>query len=411
MKILWFTNTESNYSIRSQGYNGGGWISSLETQIRKIPSIQLAISFVTDNINAEDVQNAYYPIKNPFNKSVLYKIKKILLSRNEIDAVFVKEYLNVIERFKPDVIEIFGSENSYGLISKYTDIPIILHVQGIMYPCFQAFLPPSFSLRSFIYNSFRPHIIYRELRGYRFFKHGALREIDILASVKYYFGRTEWDKRLTMLFSPKATYYYCGEILRKEFYIEGQRMIPKKLTIVSTNSSPIFKGYDVILKTAKVLKEVGHCDFQWIVYGNIIRSNYIEKNVGISPSDVNVKLSGVANSETLRNSILKATCFVHPSYIDNSPNSVCEAQILGCTVISTNVGGISSLIEDCKTGFLVPANDPCQMAYLIIQIHTNRSLNTSIGNAGRTVALARHNPEIIVRTVVDTYKQIVKGNF
>jgi len=44
---------------------------------------------------------------------------------------------------------------------------------------------------------------------------------------------------------------------------------------------------------------------------------------------------------------------VHPSYIDNSPNSICEAQILGLPVVATNVGGVESLIENGKTGLLI----------------------------------------------------------
>ena len=35
MRILWFTNTPSNYKLQNGGYNGGGWISSLETEIKK----------------------------------------------------------------------------------------------------------------------------------------------------------------------------------------------------------------------------------------------------------------------------------------------------------------------------------------------------------------------------------------
>ena len=409
MRVLWFTNTESNYSKRSKGYNGGGWISSLETQIRSIPAIQLAVSFITSDMKAKDIQNMYYPIKNPYNKSVINKLKGIIANREHKDEVLVSECIKVIGKFKPDIIEVFGSENSFGLICNSTNIPVILHIQGIINPCFLSFLPPSYSLRSYLYHSLQPLVLYRERRGFDFFKYGAVREKTILKSINYFFGRTEWDRRMTLLFNKNAKYYHCDEILRQEFYQEGNRSIPDKLVIISTISSPIYKGYDVILKTARILKELCGVDFKWIVYGNVIRHRYLEKSVGVMPSDVNVILSGVADAATLRESLLGATCFVHPSYIDNSPNSVCEAQILGCPVISTNVGGISSLIENGISGFLVPSNDPHQMAYLIMQVYTNKSLNERIGREGREKALYRHNEERIVKVVVDTYSEIVES--
>ena len=54
--------------------------------------------------------------------------------------------------------------------------------------------------------------------------------------------------------------------------------------------------------------------------------------------------------------------FLNTSNIDNTPVSVIEAMALGLPVVSTNVGGIPSLIEDGVSGLLVPPNDPEAMA-------------------------------------------------
>ena len=35
MRVLWFTNTPSCYCDKQVGYNGGGWIFSLEKELRK----------------------------------------------------------------------------------------------------------------------------------------------------------------------------------------------------------------------------------------------------------------------------------------------------------------------------------------------------------------------------------------
>ena len=158
------------------------------------------------------------------------------------------------------------------------------------------------------------------------------------------------------------------------------------------------------------MKENLKLNFTWEVFGNI-NPHYIEKQIGITCDDVNIKLRGVAQAEEIKEDILNCTCFFHPSYIDNSPNSVCEAQILGCPVISTNVGGIPSLITDNVTGFLIPSNDPYQASYLINLLFTNKSLNERIGNAAKQMAFKRHHKQEIVNKLIDVYNQILQQNY
>lgn len=50
--------------------------------------------------------------------------------------------------------------------------------------------------------------------------------------------------------------------------------------------------------------------------------------------------------------------FINTTNFDNMPLSVMEAMALGLPVISTNVGGMSFLIDSGITGFLVPSNNP-----------------------------------------------------
>lgn len=82
--------------------------------------------------------------------------------------------------------------------------------------------------------------------------------------------------------------------------------------------------------------------------------------------------------------------------------------ILGVSTISTNVGGIPSLVENGKTGFLVPSNDPYQMAYLMKLLFENRDMNISIGKAAQEVAEIRHDRETIVNRVLEIYDDVLK---
>lgn len=408
MRVLWFTNTPSNYTDINGGYNGGGWISSLESEISKLDNIDLAISFVLNGEPFKVKQGGvtYYPIHGN-NVGTIGKIKSLFMQgwiRQNEDMV--AEYLEVVSDFQPDIIQVFGSEEAFGLISKYTSIPVVLHIQGILNPYLNAFLPPFISLSHYYWSCANLKTCFRNRYIYCQWKRASFRELQILRNIKYFVGRTAWDERVTKVINPSCSYHYCSEILREVFYGDAARKIPENLVIVSTISSPLYKGYDLILKTAHILKHTMGVGFCWKIFGNV-DSRLIEKDTGICSADVNVELKGVAKAEEIKQAILTCTAFVHPSYIDNSPNSVCEAQILGCPVVATNVGGIPSLIDDGKTGFLVPANDPYQMAYLIAELHKNKILNKTMGDAAREIATLRHDKKRIVGDLLLVYKNIL----
>lgn len=378
MRVLWFTNTSSCYIPKvglgkNDGYNGSGWVSSAEKAIKTNKDIELAVSFVLNGQSEKCEQNGviYYPIES-LNFQVLMKIKNGLKSlfmkpesyENKIWAYYINQFKRIIEDFKPDIIQVWGSEFWYGLVWKVTDIPVVLHLQGILNPYFNAYNPPGISWKDMIKGQNGLFEKLKVLRSLKVWQGGCYREKEIFKGVKAVLGRTEWDKRVAYCLNPQAKYFHVDEILRDPFYKPSKRKIPHKLKIVTTISSPPYKGFDMVLKTAKILKDDLNIDFEWDCYGNII-PNVIENILGIRHQDVFVNLRGVASSEILRDAELSATFYFHPSYMDNSPNSICEAQILGVTVLAVNAGGIPSLVSEGEDGFLFPANDPYQAAYII----------------------------------------------
>ena len=406
MRILFFSNIPIVGNTKD-GYNGGGWISSLITQLSHSNNIEMAVGFFGNNDKTSKHDNiTFYEISRCSN-SLLQKLKRkiSLLSSKHLDAekktwsTYDGKLLKIVESFKPDIIHIFGSEQQFGLIANRTNIPLVLHIQGIINPYFNALYPPSFSQPFGLKHRIKHHI----------WEQDCLREKEILSRVHNYIGRTAWDKRVTSIFNKTANYFYGGETLRDVFYEKCSRQIPQKLTIVSTISDPYYKGYDLILKTANLMKRQLELDFEWIVFGNV-DPQYIEKKVGIKHEQVNVNLAGVTDASNLKKQISNSTLFVHPSYIDNSPNSVCEAQLLGSTVIAANVGGLPSLIENSVNGFLVPANDPYQLAYLIQELYSDPDLNISIGQKAKEIALQRHDQKKISDNLLDIYSKLLKTN-
>lgn len=390
MRVLWFSVTPSLFNPHSNGHNGGGWIASLERIVRQIDKIELgvAFNFADNGFSYQRDGVIYFPINN-----------------GSLEA-----YLRIITDFKPDLIQIFGSENEFGVICGETDIPVVIHIQGCLPPYHNALFPVGMSPIDFLtQKGLNWRYRYIGLRSESAFRKNAEREIKTIQRCHYFMGRTDWDKGLIDLFHPGATYFHCEEALRDSFLQGKERwswQTGQKKIFVSVISRPWYKGCDLILKTAQLLCRFTDLDFEWQVYG-IPEMRFYEHKYGIKAEQVHVKIMGTASSEDLVKAICKASCYVHTSYIDNSPNSLCEAQILGAPVLATHVGGISSLIKDGESGILFPANDPYTLASLLKRIVQEKGLAETLGNEARKQALQRHNPEHIKQTLVQIYRRII----
>lgn len=422
MKILWFAAScgyvreTVGTSVRCEGgYNGGGWISSLLNEVKRLEGMEVGVCFAMDGQPFKSEQDGvtYYPFPN-HKKSWKDKLLDIINYRHpERDKILWSQYeeyfKKVIADFKPDIIHIFGSELYLGLATFVAPCPVVLHVQGLLSLYIYIWFPSGVSKLSYLFQDLNIKKIYDRFQLYVYWQRSCYREQQVLRHTRHVIGRTHWDKLATEILNPERVYHYGGEILRKEFYQEHERAIPRRLTIVSTSSSPMYKGFDYVLQTANVLKNVMHRDFEWLVYGNVDPA-FHQKFTGLRHEELNIRLMGVTSASELCHTISNATVYFQPSYIENSPNSVCEAQILGVPVVATNVGGTASLIQEGETGFLVPTNDPYTAAWRIIQLCDDVVLNQRVGRQSQAMAQKRHHKDEIVTSLINTYQEITKSS-
>lgn len=417
IRVLWLSVTSGFYEKDRSSYNGGGWVGSLLQQIENTEGIEIGFVFLTSTPKSVKKQErtTYYPIYAP----PLTGLRKLRYYyghfKTKQSTVRLEEIQNVINDFHPDVIHLFGMENQMAEILGNTSIPVVAHLQGLLAPCNNAFWPSGFNKTDFLWPFSINEWILRN--GYIFAKNSlhvrAKHERELFRRLQYAMGRTVWDKLYTAQMAPMAHYYHVDEMLRSVFYEHTGKWKKEALSqikIISTVSNTIYKGLDIILKTAKQLKECGTIPFEWRVAGinheaKIVR--FFERKLNIKSSDVNVTYLGVLSADNLCKEELEASVYVHPSYIDNSPNSLCEAQLLGVPCISTNVGGTSSLIEHEKDGILVPANAPYELAYYIKEIANSKEWSEKLSKAGVLTASARHNKDKIVKELLKCYNSVI----
>lgn len=407
MKVLWFAINPSLYEARYGAHNGGGWIASLEQIVRSAADIRLGIAFEhCDRIFKKETDGVcYYPI----NVNAGLRQKTYVAAK---DKAIIAHSLKIIEDFQPDIIHVFGSEWCFGLVEKYINIPVVIHMQGSLPPYANATFPPGYSFFTQWRNSyFNPIVLLKKwLVWNKNDNYQTAREIEILKHCRYVMGRTEWDYNITRLYAPDSQYYHCEEALRQIFLNPEKTWAlqrKKKLRLLSVGSCSMVKGMDLVLKTARLLKEHTHIDFEWRIAGPTGLFPFFETNEGIPHETVNIKFLGTLSAEDLAVQLAEAAIYVHTSYIDNSPNSLCEAQIIGIPVITTYVGGIPSLVKNQETGILVPSNEPHALAMEIIKLSRNTELMNRLSDNERQAALLRHNPDTIRNTLTDIYQTVI----
>lgn len=412
MRVLWFAVSPSLYSSNSNN-QGLGWIASLERIVREDKDIELGVAFEhTDDIFKKEQEGVvYYPMSVFKNKA------DIMRRQYHVDIeekLFMPRCLQVIEDFNPDVIHVFGSEWCFGLIQEYTDIPVVIHIQGLIGPCENAMFPPGYSWYEDHAQIPWWHIPWRikHKKWRKKTEERVLREERILRKCKYVMGRTEWDKNITRFYAPNSVYYTCWEALRPMFVNSQECWECKndnhKFVLLSIGPAPL-KGVDTILKTAKLLKENTCLNFEWRIIGTTDSNlKRYHKHDNVNYRNVSVVPLGIIDGEQVKNEMLNCDLFVYPSYMDNSPNAVCEAQLLGVPVLATYSGGIPSLIDNGNTGVLIPSNEPHRLAAEVERLLSDMDTIISLGKYAHNIAKNRHNPYSILSSLVSIYNKILE---
>lgn len=420
MKLLIFGHTAFyNKALDiNEMSNGGGWMDSLIKELHQIPHLNIGLCDGSDTIHyagrkwIKERQHEMDYYHWPYHKKrLLEKISDAIhykdASRDErIWPYYLKIYEEIIKDFDPDIIHVFGTEVYLQLAAiAAKDRPLVLHLQGLLSISNYALLPPGISRWNYIMKDGikKAYFNFQELAAW---EKGAHREKAILHSTHHVLGRTKWDKQALEILAPQAKYHYGGEILRPVFYENKDREIPTETIIVTTLSAPLYKGFDLILKIADIMRNQLNMNFSWKVYGGP-NARFIEKHFGIKHDEVNVALMGRATAEEIKSALCSASIYVQSSYTENSPNSLAEAQMCGLPIVATNVGGTSSMVEDGVTGMLFPATDPYMAAHHIWELSHDLNRNRQMGNRGKETAQKRHNPITIVENLLSTYKSIL----
>lgn len=417
MRVLWFTNSPVSAKEKiNSNFVGEGWIGALEKIIVEHTEIELAIAFPS-NVNSTESYEIehvkYYAVprrtgnkKRRIGFGNTYRID---------DHRAVEDYIEVISEYKPDIIQVFGSESNFGLIIEHIQIPVVIHIQGNINVVNLKYFSSITKLDVLLYTHWKNFLRGSNLLTYfKYLKKTAEREKVIFRNCKYFIGRTKWDKNITRVLASKAKYYHCDEVLRPEFYLRKWKIKGEnKLTLLSVIRGTIYKGLDTVLEAALLLKEL-NVEFEWLIVGNSEHDQIpklLERKYKVSFSKVNIKFLGNKNAGQIVNLLSDSSIYIHPSHIENSPNAICEAMIMGVPVIATAVGGTSSIVKENDEGILIQDGDPYVMAGAVLELKDNKLLKNNLSINARKRALKRHDPSKVVKELSQIYTDIVQDYY
>ncbi len=415
LKVLWFTNIELPAVQRrlAADVTGGAWMEGLRTALRAEGGVQLGMAargtvpfepFVEDGVR-------YYHLHTPLMPSGVAGVARRWRHLTH-DESLLAQALSVIDRFRPDLIHVHGSEGPFGLLWGAVPTPVLISLQGILAACSRAYfagIPATDLVRDVL------SLEFAKGRGL-VHTHGAMRmaagrELVILKGCRFFAGRTDWDRAILSAVNPGARYYHAEEVLRPEFYHHLWRPLAGSRFVVYTTGGPApYKGLVLLLEAVALLRESVRPDIQLRIAGEVegtamwpIALRAVDR-LGLRGV---VRWLGPLSSAAVVSELEAASVYVHPSFVENSPNSVAEAMILGVPCVAACVGGVPSLLKDGREGLLFRPGDVRGLAEMIGVLAAEPALATRLGGNARRRALRRHDPRAIAPATIDMYGDIL----
>jgi glycosyltransferase involved in cell wall biosynthesis len=324
------------------------------------------------------------------------------------------------------VIDAYGTEKRHNLmlIEKYRDtVPIVISLQGII-TAYEKYYYAGIPMKDILLNYTIGNFLLKNgiIRGRRNFRKQVPYEQRMLRGVRYVEGRSDWDRAVSMDINPELKYYHCPRMVRSPFYDytwtpEG---CEKHSILVHQADYPI-KGLHMVLEAMEKVRRQ-YPDVKLYVAGRdysyrptlrkkVGKSGYVqylEKKIRKYGLRENIVFTGTLDANAMAEKLSAVNVCISPSSIENAPNALAEAMLVGTPAIASYVGGNADMLEQGRCGWLYRFDEPEVLAQRICHVFAHMDEAEEKSLAARTVARQRHDPEELVRKIQRIYSDIVE---
>lgn len=412
MKVLWITDSifpEISSELKLD-ISIKGWVHSSANALMDFhKGINLAVASI-------------YPgkeLKTIKKDGIIHYLLPQAVKTNPINTKYDYLWQEVKKQFNPDVIHIHGSENPYtfSFIRACGSENVVVSIQG-MTSVIERYYYGNIEIKDLlksvtIRDLLRLDTVFSQRNKMRF---RGIYEKLLIQNVHHIIGRTSWDRDHIWAINPKANYYLCDETLRLSFYNNHWTLSKcEKYSIFISQAYYPLKGLHQLIKALPIILK-HYPETKVYVAGNNyfynqgIRLNgfgrYINTLINKHKLTDHIFFTGLLSEEAMCQQFLNAHLFVCPSAIENSSNSVGEAQILGVPCIASYVGGNPDLITHGETGLLYRFEEYEMLAGEVCRIFGDPNLTNKLSQNGKKVAKKRHDQQKNATDLYDIYQKI-----
>ena len=375
IKVLWITPNilPAPFEYDQRRFKtSGGWLGSLADIIKLNFTVDLHVISISNfaKYSPTKIGNiSYYSI--PSNKGV-FKYSKSL----------AKKLKRLVKEIKPDIIDYQGIEFSYArdILEISSGIPTCVTLQGLVSEISKYYLSSIHFLDLFKSTTLRDIILVDTLyhRKMDYFRRGKS-EIIAIKNTENFIGRTKWDYNIINSHKRNFNYLSFNRRVRKSFFKYKWKIenLSKNKLFISQAHAP-FKGFHILLDAVTILKkyipdilvlvagrDLTKCKFNIPLYGGY--QKYILNKIDKNNLRNNIRFLGPLDEVSFAKELSESSLFLLPSLIENSPNSLIEAQICGVPSIVSYAGGTPYMLPSDYEYFF-NSQDSCMLASMILQL-------------------------------------------
>lgn len=335
----------------------------------------------------------------------------------------------IIDDFSPQIVQIEGTEFPHApamaKAARDKGIPFAVSLQGILngqlqYQCGQLPIDEMMFSRSIknIVSAWTLH-----LRKTRWYKKRLPGEAKIISEAENIIGRTTWDRAHAYRLNPKAPYYSCNRTLRAPFYENNWSLDGvKRHSIYVGNGYYALKGVHYVVRAVAQLMEeypdvkvyvAGHKPFYDGDKRPFYKKGYglyLEKLIRDLGVGEHIVFTGSLNADEVAGRLSKTHAYVLCSAIENSPNTLGEAMLVGTPCVAAYVGGVSDMATDGVEALFYRNDDPALLAWSLKRLFDSDALALELSANAKKRAAVTHDPVRNAEKLIGIYEDILKGN-
>ena len=411
-RVLWIVNIVLPAVATELGLSKtpfGGWLTLMTDRLALRDDFRIGVAMRAPVKTLTRIEK---------NGIVYYAMPQSASDAFDVDDGTVAE---VLADFVPDVLHAEGSEMAYTRrFLKAWAGPKLLSLQGVINGNRNYDLG-RLPLLSML-NPLRPKTA---LTAVALMANFALRflprlkaERETIQLADHIMGRTVWDRAQAWAINPDATYHHCSRILRDGFYGAAWDSAGHEThSIFVGNAASPRKGTHVVIEAVRLLRRA-YPDIRLYVAGEspMEGGSSFKRQVGY-PAYVcdlidryglkdRVTFTGLLDEPGMIRRMEQSHVFVMSSIIENSPNTLGEAMMVGTPSVSSFTGGVPSMASDEVDVLMYRADDPAMLAIQIKRLFDDPALCGRLSASARKRARHTHDPEANVQALVAAYDRI-----